>query len=67
MANPQNQTINAATKQLLDKRLLETIPLAGMTCLAEALEVWRQQSVHTKYAPVERPVKGRASAQKKGG
>ena len=62
--DPQNQIIDEATKHLIDKLLLEQIPLAGMACVAEVSEVWLQQYVNTKYQQVERQV--RVSPQKKG-
>ena len=64
MADPQNKTIAEATKHLIDKLLLEKIPLAGIPRVVEVSEVWLQQYVNAKYAQVERHVK--VSAKKKG-
>ena len=62
--DPQQKRIGEATKRLIDKLLLEKIPLAGIARVAEVSEVWLQQYVNVKYAQVERQV--RVSAQKKG-
>ena len=62
--DPQNKLIDEATKQLIDKLLLEKIPLAGIARVAEVSEVWLQQYVNAKYQQVERQV--RVSPQKKG-
>ena len=63
MADP-NKTIAEATKHLIDKLLLEKIPLAGIARVVKVSEVWLQQYVNAKYAQVERQVK--VSAPKKG-
>jgi len=52
--DPQNKIIDEATKHLIDKLLLEKIPLAGIARVAEVSEVWLQQYVNTKYQQVER-------------
>ena len=64
VADPQNKTIDEATKTLIDKLLLEKIPLAGIARVAEVSQVWLQQYVNAKYVQVKRQVK--VSAQKKG-
>lgn len=61
--NPQQKQIGEDTKRLIDKWLLEKIPLAGIACLAEVSEVWLQHYVNAKHAQVERQVT--VSAQKK--
>lgn len=61
--DPQTKTIDKATKHLIDKLLLEKIPLAGIARVAEVSEVWLQQYVNAKYQQVERRV--RVSPQKK--
>ncbi|MEM9809356.1 MAG: IS1 family transposase, partial [Cyanobacteria bacterium P01_D01_bin.56] len=38
--DPQNKTIDEATKQLIDKLLLEKIPLVGIARVTEVSEVW---------------------------
>jgi len=62
--DPQNKIIDEATKRLIDKLLLEKLPLAGIARVAEVSEVWLQQYVNTQYQQVERD--GRVSPQKKG-
>ncbi len=62
--DPQNQIIGEATKHLIDKLLLERMPLAGIVRVAEVSEVWLQQYVNAKYQQVDRQV--RVSPQKKG-
>ncbi|MEO1149188.1 MAG: IS1 family transposase [Cyanobacteria bacterium J06638_22] len=62
--DPQNKIIDEATKHLIDKLLLEKIPLAGIARVAEVSEVWLQQYVNAKYDQVERQVK--VSGSKKG-
>jgi insertion element IS1 protein InsB len=47
---------------LIDKLLLERLPLAGIARVAEVSEPWLQQYVNGKYANVARIVK---TAQKK--
>jgi len=49
---------------LLDKLLLEKIPLAGIARVAEVSEPWLQGYVNEKYASVPREVT--VSAKKKG-
>ena len=61
--DPQNKIINEATKHLIDKLLLEKIPLAGIAHVAEVSEVWLPQYVNTKYQQVVRQV--RVSPQKR--
>ena len=41
--DPQTKTLDEATKPLIDKLLLEKIPLAGIARVAEVSEVWLQQ------------------------
>jgi len=62
--NPQHKVISDETKGLIDKLLLETIPLAGIARVAEVSEPWLQGYVNEKYASVPRKVT--VSAKKKG-
>ena len=62
--NPQHKVISDETKGLLDKLLLEKIPLAGIARVAEVSEPWLQGYVNEKYASVPREVT--VSAKKKG-
>ena len=57
---PQNQPISDATKRLIDKLLLEKIPLAGIARVAEVSESWLQEYVNKKYEGTPRQVKVKA-------
>ena len=58
--DPQNKVISNETKALIDKLLLEKIPLAGIARVVEVSEVWLQGYVNEKYASVPRKVSVRA-------
>lgn len=58
--DPQNQPISDATKHLIDKLLLEKIPLAGIARVAEVSESWLQEYVNKKYEGAPRQVKVKA-------
>ena len=58
--DPQNQPISDATKRLIDKLLLEKIPLAGIARVAEVSESWLQEYVNKKYENIPRQVKVKA-------
>ena len=62
--DPQQKRIGVDTKRLIDKLLLEKIPLAGIARVVDVSEVWLQGYVNAKYAQVERQVT--VSAQQKG-
>ena len=62
--DPQNKIIDEATQHLIDKLLLEKLPLAGIARVVEVSEVWLQPYVNAKYEQVERSV--RVRPQKKG-
>lgn len=62
--DPQNKVISDDTKRLIDKLLLEKLPLAGIARVAEVSEPWLQHYVNQKYEQVERQAK--VSPQKKG-
>jgi transposase-like protein len=62
--DPQNKIISDVTKRLIDKLLLEKLPLAGIARVAEVSEPWLQHDVNQKYEQVERQVK--VSPSKKG-
>ncbi len=57
---PQNKIIDQATKTLIDKLLLEKIPLAGIARVAGVSEPWLQSYVNKKYQNVPRQVNVRA-------
>jgi transposase-like protein len=46
--NPQNRLISEETKALIDKLLLEKIPLAGIARMVEVSESWLQKYVDAK-------------------
>ena len=52
--NPQNKIITDETKNLIDKLLLEKIPLAGIARVTDVSEDWLQDYVNQKYAHVPR-------------
>ena len=54
--DPQNRPISDATKRLIDKLLLEKIPLAGIARVAEVSESWLQEYVNQKYEGTPRRV-----------
>lgn len=61
--DPQNAPIPAATKTLIDKLLLEKIPLAGIVRVTGVSERWLQYYVNDKYAQVPQQVQ--VTAKKK--
>ena len=62
--NPQQQLIPQQTKTLVDKLLLEKIPLAGIARFFEVSESWLQNYVNRRYEAVPRQVS--VSTQSKG-
>ena len=62
--NPKWRKISEETKQLIDRLLLEKIPLAGISRALEISEPWLQNSVNQKYESTPRQVK--IQAKKKG-
>ena len=58
--DPQNKIIDQATKTLIDKLLLEKIPLAGIARVAGVSEPWLQSYVNDKYQTIPRQVNVRA-------
>ena len=62
--NPQQKRIDEATKQLIDKLLLEKLPLAGIARVTGVSEMWLQGYVNGKYKDVPRQVK--VTGKKKG-
>ena len=48
----QNLLMDQPTRHLIDKLLLEKIPLAGIARFTEVSESWLQKYVNTKYAAV---------------
>lgn len=62
--NPKWRKISEETKQLIDRLLLEKIPLAGISRALEISEPWLQNYVNQKYESTPRQVK--IQAKKKG-
>lgn len=64
MQDPQNKIIAQATKDLIDKLLLEKLPLAGIARVTGVSEPWLQSYVNTKYQGIAKRVN--VLAKKKG-
>jgi len=62
--NRQQKIISQSTKDLIDKLLLEKIPLAGIARVTEVSEPWLQSYVNAKYEAV--PKKVEIKEKKKG-
>ena len=62
--DPQNKSIEQATKTLIDKLLLSKIPLAGIARVVGVSESWLQSYVNAKYEAVPQQVE--VSVKKKG-
>lgn len=63
--NPTNKVIDAQTKELIDKLLLERISLAGIARVTGVSKKWLQDYVNDKYASIERYCKGFTQRKKK--
>ena len=61
---PRQKLISEETKALIDKLLLEKIPLAGMARVCDVSKTWLQDYVNRKYEVI--PQKVNVSAKKKG-
>ena len=55
--DPQNKIIDDTTKALIDKLLLEKLPLAVIARVVDVSEPWLQQYVNAKYQRVPRQAK----------
>jgi transposase-like protein len=53
---PQKKIIDQATRELMDRLLLERISLAGIARVVRVSEQWLQNYVNLKYASVPRRV-----------
>ena len=62
--DPQNKIITPETKELIDRLLLEKLPLAGIARVADVSEPWLQDYVNQQYEAVPKRVE---SAPKKRG
>ena len=54
--DPRQKRIDQPTKDLIDKLLLEKIPLAGIARVCDVSESWLQDYVNQKYAAVPKRV-----------
>lgn len=61
---PSKKVIDLATRELIDRLLLERISLAGIARAAQVSEMWLQTYVNQKYALVPRQVQ--VSPKKRG-
>jgi insertion element IS1 protein InsB len=61
--DPQQKRIAPLTKALIDKLLLEKLPLAAIARVCDVSESWLQQYVNHKYAAV--PTTVNVSSKKK--
>jgi insertion element IS1 protein InsB len=57
--NPQWRMISEETKGIIDRLLLEKLPLAGIARALQISELWLQQYVNQKYLQVGREVQVR--------
>ena len=55
--DPAKKRIDEAQKELIDKLLLERIPIAGIARVTGISERWLQTYVNKKYEEVEKQVK----------
>lgn len=61
---PKQKRITQTTKDLIDKLLLEKIPLAGIARVCDVSETWLQDYVNRKYESIPQQVN--VSSKKKG-
>ena len=61
--NPELKVIDPATKELIDRLLLERLSLVGIARALKVSEQWLQDYVNRKYAQVPRTAQ--ASSKKK--
>ena len=61
--NPDQKVIDPATKELIDRLLLERLSLVGIARALKVSEQWLQDYVNRKYAQVPRTVQ--VSSKKK--
>ena len=54
--NPRNKVIGEETKDLIDKLLLEKLPLAGIARVTSGSERWLQTYVNTLYTSISKEV-----------
>ena len=54
--NPQNKIITKETKDLIEKLLLEKIPLAGIVRTTGVSKRWLQYFINKKYASISQKI-----------
>ena len=54
--NPKKKVIPAETWELVDKLLLEKIPIAGISRVTGISEPWLQHYINRKYAEVAKEI-----------
>ncbi len=54
--NPRHQPVSQATRDFLDKLLLERVPLAGIVRVTEVSARWLQSYVNQKYNAVTKAI-----------
>ena len=62
--NSVNKPISEEKKKLIDKLLLEKIPLAGIARVVEVSKKWLQDYVNNKYESIPKQIK--VTSKKKG-
>lgn len=55
--DPKQKIISQETRDLIDKLLLEKIPLAGIARVTNVSEYWLQNYVNKKYESISKEVK----------
>ena len=63
--NPQWRMISEETKGIIDRLLLEKLPLAGIARALQISELWVQQYVNQKYKQVEQEVQVRPKPKRR--
>ncbi len=56
--NPKNKVIGEETKELINKLLLEKLPLAGIARITGVSERWLQTYINKLYTSVSQEVEG---------
>lgn len=63
--NPQWRMISEETKGIIDRLLLEKLPLAGIARALQISELWLQQYVNQKYKQMDRTVQVRPKLKRR--
>ena len=62
--NPENKIIPKQTWDLVDKLLLEKIPLAGISRVTGISEPWLQKYINDKYKNIEKSIQASSEIKK---